>query len=260
MVQSISNLYQYRDLLWMWILRTIKVRYKQSVLGVLWAILQPLLLMFIFSLVFTLFLNVPTEGLPYPIFSYCALLPWTFFATSIAYGITSLTTNMNLVTKIYFPREILPIAVVAAGLVDLLIGLCVFIGMLIVYQIPVGPAALLFPVLLLVQIILTLGIVLLASAINVFYRDIQHVTPLAIQLLMFATPIIYSVTAVPEKFRWLYMLNPMAVLVQSYRQVMLYNTLPDWGYLLQALLISVAVFLVGFRFFKSVEWQFADII
>lgn len=260
MTQYFSGLHRYRDLLYLWILRTIKVRYKQSALGVLWAILQPLSLMIIFSIVFSLFVKVPTGGMPYPVFSYSALLPWTLFATSISLGITSLTNNINLVTKIYFPREILPLAVIAAALVDFLIGFVVFIGMMLFYRIPIQVTALAFPLLLIIQIILMLGLVLLSSALNVFYRDIQHITPLALQLLMFATPVIYPVTLVPESIRWLYMLNPMAVLIQGYRGVMLYGIWPDPRLLLQATLISAVILYIGYRYFKHVEWQFADII
>ena len=260
MLRNVATLYQYRELLWIWVLRTIKVRYKQSALGVLWALLQPLSLMLIFTLVFSMFVRVPTEGIPYPVFSYCALLPWTFFATSISLGINSLTNNMNLVTKIYFPREILPIGVVAAGFFDFLIGLALFTVLLVFYQVPLSATVLLLPVLLLVQIGLTLGVVLFASALNVFFRDIQFVVPLGIQLLMFATPVVYPVSLVPEPYRWIYMLNPMAALIQAYRDVTILGIWPNLGYVLPAAVVSLLVLLGGFLFFKRVEWQFADII
>jgi lipopolysaccharide transport system permease protein len=244
----------------MWTFRDIKVRYKQSVLGAGWAILQPLSLMLIFSVVFTYFVKVPTGGIPYPVFSYSALLPWTFFASSIGFAVPSLVQNMNLVTKIYFPREILPISAVGAGLVDFAIASLVFIGMMLFYGLPITAKLLLLPVLLAIQILLTLGVVLIASGVNVFYRDVRFVVPLVVQMWMYVTPVVYPVTAVPERFRGLYMLNPMAGLIQSYRAITLLGTWPNWGYLGFAAGISIVVFAVGYWYFKHVEWQFADLI
>ncbi len=260
MIRNFRTLYQYRDLLWLWTLRTIKVRYKQSLLGTLWVILQPLSLMVIFTVVFSLFVRVPTEGIPYPVFSYAALLPWTFFATSISFGITCLTNNLNLITKIYFPREILPIAVVAAGFFDFLVSLVMFALLLFFFRISISAWFLLIPVLLLIQVFLTLGIVLIASAMNVYYRDIQFVVPLFLQLLMFASPVVYPVSLVPENLLWLYMLNPIAALIQSYRDITLLGQSPNWLYLLIAAAVSLLIFGIGFLFFKRAEPEFADII
>lgn len=260
MLAHIQELYRFRDLLWLWVLRNIRVRYKQSVLGVLWAILQPLSLMIIFSVVFSLFVKVPTDGVPYPIFSYSALLPWTFFATAISFGITSLTNNINLITKIYFPREILPISVVIAGLFDFLIGILVFGVLIVYYQRPIGFSLLLYPVLVCIEIIFIMGVVFFSSALNVLYRDIQFVVPLAVQLLLYATPVLYPASLVPERFRWLYLLNPMAALITAYRDITLTNTWPNGLLLLQTFLISILIFFGGYIFFKKVEWQFADII
>lgn len=260
MIGDLKTLHEYRELLWMWTIRDIKVRYKQSLLGAAWAILQPLSLMLIFSVIFTYFVKIPTEGIPYPIFSYSALLPWTFFANSIIFAVPSLVNNMNLLTKIYFPREIFPISAVAASFVDLLVASVVFVGMMLFYRVPVNITLLLVPVLLAIQILLTLGVVLLASAVNVFYRDIRFVVPVGVQLLMYATPIIYPVTLVPERFRAFYMLNPMAGLIESYRAVALQGTWPNWGYLGIAAGVSGTVFVLGYLYFKQVEWQFADVI
>jgi lipopolysaccharide transport system permease protein len=260
MLHDFRHLLDNRELLWVWTLRSIKVRYKQSLLGGLWAILQPLALMVVFTVIFTLFVRIPTDGTPYPIFSYTALLPWTFSAGAIGIGVTSLVNNMNLVTKIYCPREIFPIAAVAASLLDLGVAAVVFAGMMIAYGIPLKLTAIVLPVLLLIQVLLTLGIVLFTAALDVFYRDIQFVVPLGIQLWMYATPIIYPLSVVPERFRPLYLLNPMAVLIESYRAVMLHGTWPDWPYLLVALATASVVFLIGYVFFKRVEWQFADLI
>lgn len=260
MITHLKVLYTYRELLWMWTWRNVKVRYKQSLLGGGWAILQPLSLMVLFSIVFTYFVRIPTDGVPYPIFSYIALLPWSFLVASISFGVPSLVQNLNLVTKIYFPREILPAAVIVASLIDFLMASLVLIGMMIFYQIQPSITLLVVPLLLGIQILLLLGIVLFAAAMNVFYRDIGFVVPLAIQLWMYATPVIYPAKAVPERFRDLYMLNPMAILIEAFRAVALQGIWPHWGYLGLAFGISTIVFLSGYFYFKRVEWQFADII
>ncbi len=260
MFREFKTLIAYRELLWMWTLREIKVRYKQSLLGGAWAILQPLSLMLIFSVIFTFFVKVPTEGIAYPLFSYSALLPWSLLAGSVSFAVPSLTQNFNLVTKVYFPREILPIAIVAASCLDFLLGLVVFVGMMVFYRAPFSPTLLLAPVLLFLQILLTLGLVLFASAVNVFYRDVRFVVPLAMQLWMYATPVIYPATSVPPRFRGIYMLNPMAGIIEAYRAIALRGVWPDWTYLGVAALLAGAIFLAGYAYFKRVEWQFADVI
>jgi lipopolysaccharide transport system permease protein len=249
-----------RELLFSWTRRDFKVRYSQSVLGAAWAILQPFSLMIIFSAVFSVFLKVPTDGIPYPIFAYTALLPWTFFANSLSFSIPSLVSNMNLVSKIYFPREILPLSSIMVCFVDFMIASSIFVLMLLFYRVPVGPAILLVPLALIIQMILTFGISLLASAINVFYRDVRFVVPLALQIWMYVSPIIYPVNLVPERFRPFYFLNPMAVLIDTYRRVTLFNQMPDWPYLGLAALLSVLLMVVAYRYFKRAEREFADLI
>lgn len=260
MIADLKTLYQYRDTLSMWAFREIRVRYKQSFLGAAWAILQPLLLMLIFTTVFSIMARFPTDGIPYPLFSYTALLPWTLFATSISFGVSSLINNMGLVTKTYFPREVLPIGVVAAALFDYLIASSIFVVMLIIYKIPITLLFLWIPVFLVIQIFLMLGITLLGSALTVFYRDVRFIVPLAVQLWLYATPIIYPVTLVPEQYRTLYMLNPMAGIVESYRQVILRGEAPVLQDLGLAAIVSVVLFLVSYRIFKRLEVSFNDII
>ena len=259
-IKYINTLYSYRELLREWIARDLKVRYKQSFLGSAWAILQPLSLMVVFSVIFTQFVKIPSDGVPYPVFSYAALLPWTFFAGSISLASQSLVQNMNLVTKIYFPREILPVSVVMAGLVDFLIGSIILIGMIFIYQIKIQITVLMLPAILLIQILLTFGIVLITSALNVFYRDIRFIIPLGLQLWMYATPIIYPITLVPERFRVLYMLNPMAGMIESYRLVLIYGMWPDWRIIGYLFLFSISIFCLGYVYFKRVEWKFPDLI
>jgi lipopolysaccharide transport system permease protein len=260
MIQNMQTLISYRELLLMWTVRDIKVRYKQSILGGAWAILQPLSLMVMFSVIFTYFVKIDTGDIPYPIFSYTALLPWMFLTSSVNFAVPSLVQNMNLVKKIYFPREIFPLSSVAASFVDLLIASVVYIGMFIYYQIPFHTTIFLVPLLLVIQILLTLGIVLFSSALNVFYRDIRFVVPLGIQLWLYASPIIYPLSQVPESLRPIYLLNPMAGLIEAYRDVTIRGVMPDWNYLAIAAVVSIVIFIIGYLYFKHVEWQFADII
>ncbi len=260
MINHLRELWRYRELLLSWTGREIKVRYKQSLLGAAWAIVQPAGTALIFTVVFAHFIRVPTGGIPYPIFSYAALLPWTFFATSVTLATDSLVRNMNLVTKIYFPREILPFASVFAGLLDFAIASIVFIGMAFYYHVPIGWSAAFVPLLVLIQIILTLGVVLLASALNVFYRDVRFVIPLGLQLWMYLTPIIYPLSLVPERYRTLYLLNPMAGLIESYRRVIVRGEPPLAAQWLPAATIAAILFIIAYAYFKQAEQVFADVI
>lgn len=260
MLTNIKIFWLHRELLWVWAAREVRVRYKQSLLGAGWAILQPLALTLMFSLVFTLVVHVPTAGVPYPIFSYTAMLPWTFLTGSISFGVPSLVNNMNLVTKIYFPREVLPLAMMAAAGVDFLVGGLVFIGMMLWYRVPVYPTALLLPVLLLIQMILTFGVTLIGATALVFYRDVRFLVPLFLQLWLYASPVIYPVSLIPARWRDLYFLNPMAGLLEGYRAVLLHGRLPDMQALATATVISLALSIVGYAWFKRLEPRFADLI
>ena len=253
-------LISYRELLVNWVMREVRVRYKQSFLGVAWAILQPLSMMLIFTVVFSLFARIPSEGLPYPIFCYAALLPWTFFATSVSFGVPSVVNQMDLVTKIYFPREILPLSSVIAAFFDFLVASTVFIGLILFYKVQLSIQIVWLPLLLSIQVLLTLGIVLLASAINVFYRDIRFIIPLITQLWMFASPVIYPVSSVPEWLRPFYLLNPMAPILDGYRRVVLLGTIPDLKYLTISACVASILFVTGYYYFKRVELSFADLI
>jgi lipopolysaccharide transport system permease protein len=259
-MSQLANLLRYRDLLWLWTLREVQVRYKQSVLGVAWAVLQPLALTLVFTCVFSRLVRVDTGGIPYPVFAYVALVPWTFFATSLSFGTASLVNNMNLVTKIYFPREILPLASIGAALLDFTIAAAILAGMVIVYRISAGMNALWVLPLLGVQIILSVGVVLLGSAMLVFLRDMRFVIPLLIQVWMYASPIIYPVDSVPERFRTLYYLNPMAGIIDGYRRALLLNQPPSLHGLALSLAVSVTLLATGYWFFKRSEPVFADLI
>lgn len=258
--KNISTLISRHELLWAWTMRILRARYKQSFLGVLWAVIQPLAAVFIFTVIFTRFVPIDTGDTPYIIFSYTAMVPWTLFTTSVTQMVASLVTNMNLVNKIYFPREILPIAALCGRLFDFAIAEAILILLLIVYRVPISPALwLLIPVVLLAQLMLALGIGLFGAALNVFYRDVHHIFVLVLQLWLYASPIIYPASNVPDRFRQLYYLNPMAGIIEAYRAIILHRQMPDDTFLL-ALAISFVVMVGGYWFFKRVEFQFADIV
>lgn len=256
----LANLYHYRDLLWLWTGREIRVRYKQSALGVGWAIIQPLVLTLVFTLVFSRLMQVDTGGVPYPIFAYSALVPWTFFATSLAFAIPSLVNNLNLVGKIYFPREILPLANIGAALLDFAMAALVFGGMMVVYQIPLTINVLWIIPLLLIQIILTIGVTLMGAALIVFFRDVRFVIPLLTQIWMYASPVIYPSTLIPAQWQTLYFLNPMAGIIAGYRSALVLGETPNLPALALATLVSVILLLIGYATFKRSEPLFADLI
>jgi lipopolysaccharide transport system permease protein len=255
-----AKLHQYRDLFWLWTLREIQVRYKQSLLGVAWAVLQPLALTVIFTLVFSRLVKIDTGGIPYPIFSYVALVPWTFFTTSLNFGIASLVNNMNLVTKIYFPREILPLASVGAAFVDFLVSAVILVGMMLLYGVSPGWTGLWIVPLLVIQIALTIAVVLFGAAFLVFFRDVRFVVPLLIQVWMYATPIIYPATSVPSQFRTLYFLNPMAGVIDGYRKALLLGESPSLDTIVPGAIMALVLLIVGYVFFKRSEPVFADLI
>jgi lipopolysaccharide transport system permease protein len=259
-MSHLAHLYSFRDLLMLWTGREIRVRYKQSLLGVGWAIIQPLVLTMVFTLVFSRIMQVDTGGVPYPIFAYAALVPWTFFATSLAFGIPSLVNNLNLVSKIYFPREILPFANIGAALLDFAMAGLVFAGMMIVYRIPITIYALwVFP-LLGIQIILTAGVVLIGSAAIVFFRDVRFVIPLLIQVWMYASPVIYPTDLIPPEYLPVYFLNPMAGIIDGYRSVLVLGQPPNIPALFISTIISLSLMFLGYFIFKRSEPLFADLI
>lgn len=260
MITYLKELISFRELLFTWTKRDFKVRYSQSILGAAWAIIQPLSLMIVFSVIFSTFLKVPTGGIPYPVFAYTALLPWTFFSNSLSFAIPSLVGNMNLVSKIYFPREILPLSSIFVCLIDFLISVSILVMLFVWYRTPIGWSVLLAPFILLIQIVLIYGISLLASAINVFYRDVRFIIPLVLQVWMYLSPIIYPANLVPEWLKPFYFINPMAVIIDSYRRLLLYQQMPDWPYLGLTIVISFALLFFSYRYFKISEKQFADLI
>ncbi|MBV6451611.1 MAG: hypothetical protein MHPDNHAH_02356 [Anaerolineales bacterium] len=257
---SLKNLFNYRDLLFTWTYRIIRARYQQSLLGGLWAIIVPAASTVIFSIIFTLFVPINTGGPPYIVFSYAAMVPWTLFSSSIGDMVESLTGNMNLVSKIYFPREILPVSALLARLVDTMISFSLLGVLMAYYHIEVNFLWLLFiPSLIFIQCCLSLGIGLIGSALNVFYRDIRPILTLGLQLWFYASPVIYPLNAVPESLRFLYSLNPMVSVIETYRSILLSQQVPGQMMLLSGV-IAFGVLVFGYWFFKRVEFQFADVI
>lgn len=256
----LARLVRYHELVFNLAARDLKVRYKQSVLGVAWAILQPLALMVVFSVIFALFVKVKTSGMPYPVFSYVALVPWTFFTNALSFGILSLVGNYNLVVKIYFPREILPLASVVACFVDFLVASTIFAAMLAFYHIGLTAQALWLPLIVVLQIAFVSGVLLIFAAANVFYRDIRLLLPFLLQVWMYVTPVIYPLAIVPARLRPLFTINPMTGIIESYRRVTLLGQPPDPRLLAFTAAMSLGVLALGYGYFKAVEMKFADII
>jgi lipopolysaccharide transport system permease protein len=246
-------------LLWVLTARDVKVRYKQTVLGAAWAIIRPFLTMMIFSVVFGKFAKMPSDGYPYPIFVYAALLPWTFFATAIAASGQSLVGSAPLVSKVYIPRLIIPLSSVGAGLIDLLISTGILLLMMLWYGVGWSANLLAAPLLLLAVVFVALGVGTLLSALTVAYRDFTHVTPFLVQIWMYVTPVIFPITLVPERWRSLLYLNPMTGLVEGFRSSFLGKPFDLVG-LGISFAMALAIFAVGVAYFEKVERRFADII
>jgi lipopolysaccharide transport system permease protein len=261
LLASLSELVAFRELLWTLTIREIKVRYAQSFLGVSWAIAQPLALMLTFTLFFGRFAGIPSDGLPYPLFSYSALLPWTFFTTCLAFGVPSLVTNTTLVTKIYFPREILPLASVLSALVDFAAAALAYVALMIIYQVMPTSACIYLPLLFLVQLLFAIAATFFLSAINVSYRDVRYALPLVTQIWLYATPVIYPLSVVPEHLRMTYLgVNPMASVIDGYRRVLVAGQPPDLDMLGLSAITALALLVCSYWYFKRAERGFADVI
>jgi lipopolysaccharide transport system permease protein len=256
----IRELWAYRELIYFMAWRDVKVRYKQTVLGVLWAVLQPLFTMVVFTLLFGQLAKIPTDGIPGPIFYFSALVPWIYFSTTFSNAGMSLVTNSGLLTKIYFPRVILPAAVALGNLMDFLISSVFLIGFIVYYQISLGWNLLLWPALVVLLMLLSLSLGAFFAALNVKYRDIRYVIPFLIQLLMFATPIIYPASMVPERFQWLLALNPLCGLIEAFRYVVVPSHVLDWNLLMLSVVITGVLFVTSVAYFKSAEKAFADLV
>lgn len=256
----LGDLWHYRELLYFLTWRDIKIRYKQTALGVAWVVLQPLITMVIFSVIFGQLAKLPSDGIPYPVFSYAALLPWGLFSGALQRAGTSLVTNANLITKVYFPRLVIPVSAVGAGLIDFVISFVVLLGLMLYYRIT--PTWMIFtvPLFALLAILTTLAVSLWLSALNVQYRDVQYMIPFLIQAWMYASPVAYSAGLIPTgRWRIIYGLNPLAGVIQGFRWALLGGNPPD-----ELMIISVVMVLLllvsGLFYFRRMERTFADVV
>lgn len=261
MLSDIKELYKYRELIFALAEREIKSRYKQSVIGLAWAIIQPLSLMLIFTFVFGKVVKVEESNTNYSILVYSALLPWNFFSRSISYATNSLVSNRLLVTKVYFPKEVLPISLIMANIIDFLIGFIFLILLMIYYQVGLSFNLLYLIPLFILQLFFTLGVSLFLSSLNVFYRDISSALPLVIQVWMYGCPIIYSTNIIPEKYIDYYMIvNPLSPIIEGYKNVIVKSLSPNILYLSISAILTVLLNVLVYNNFKKSEKSFADII
>jgi lipopolysaccharide transport system permease protein len=252
--------WEYRELFYFFVWRDIKVKYKQSLLGAGWAVIQPLFTMIIFTLFFGRLANVPSDGVPYPVFSYAALLPWTLFASSISLAANSLVSNSGMINKVYFPRLALPVSSVLSGLLDFAIASILLIALMIYYDIRFTWWLLLMPVLVAALVVLSTGVGMFLAALQVRYRDIKYVLPFVVQIWLFVTPVIYPITLVPERFRPLMALNPVAGIIDAFRACVFPSRSFDLPLIGISAATTLAVFLLGVTYFRRTERWFADII
>jgi len=257
---GLREIWSYRELLYFLVWRDVKVRYKQTALGAAWAIIQPFFTMIVFSLFFGGLAKVPSDGVPYPIFSFTALVPWTFFANGLSLAANSLVSSSQLVSKVYFPRLIVPSATVLAGLIDFALAFVVLIGMMLVYGIVPTARIIFLPIFLLLALIASLGAGLWLSAINVQFRDVKYVVPFLTQFWLFITPIAYASSLLSEPWRTLYGLNPMAGVVEGFRWALLNTNTDPSGITLMSAVASVVMLISGAFYFRRMERTFADVV
>lgn len=257
---ELNELWAYRELLYFLTWRDIKVRYKQTALGLTWAVLKPLSLMLIFTVVFGWLAQVPSDGLPYPVFSLCAILPWQLFAQMLSSTSQSLVSNQNLLTKVYFPRLVIPLAALGVGLMDFMIAAAILACVMAYFQMVPTLLTLLLPSFVLLAIMMSLGVGFWFSALNIQYRDVGHALPFLTQLWFFATPIAYPSSLVPESWRTWYGLNPMATVVEGFRWSLLGTGGLSTDMWLTSVAVTVAVFVSGLYYFRRVEETFADVV
>jgi lipopolysaccharide transport system permease protein len=259
-VLPIRELWDFRELVYFFVWRDIKIRYKQTAIGAAWAVLQPLLTMLIFSLFFGRLAHIPSEGLSYPIFYYSALLPWMYFAATMQSATNTIVENQRVITKVYFPRLALPLSSVLSGLVDFGVSFLMFIVLMIYYGIRPTLAIIWFPAFILLTMLTALGIGLWLSALNALYRDVRYVLPFLVQFWLFASPVAYPASLVPQKWRWLYGLNPMAGVIEGVRWSLTGRTSPP-GHLVLVSAVAVLILLAsGVAYFQKVETTVADVV
>jgi len=257
---DLKAIWEYRELLYFLVWRDLKVRYRQTVIGIGWVVLQPVLTMVLFTAVFGNFAKIPSDGVPYPIFTYSALLPWNLFASSLARGTESVVGNAQLISKIYFPRLLLPISGILSPTVDFAISFVIFAAMMIWFRTLPTWGVLALPFFLILALLTALAVGLWLSALNVRYRDVGHTIPFLVQLWMFASPVAYPVSLVPERWRVLYSLNPMAGVIEGFRWALLGKESPDFEVIVISSMMVTTLLISGVVFFKHTERTFADVI
>jgi lipopolysaccharide transport system permease protein len=257
---GLRELWEHRDLLYFLSWRDIKVRYAQASMGVAWAVLQPLLMMVIFTIFLGRLAKVPSDGLPYPVFALSGLVPWTYFANSVTSATESLTANANVVSKVYFPRLLVPFAALLSWLPDLAIASVLLVVLMLIYGIVPAATIVLLPVFAMFAVLAAASVGIWLSALNVSYRDVRYAVPFVIQLWLFATPVVYPASLVPEQWRALYGLNPMAGVIEGFRWALFGGGAPMWGLMGVSLVVTLALFVGGLYWFRRVEHRFSDVI
>jgi lipopolysaccharide transport system permease protein len=255
-----GELWDFRELLYFFVWRDIKVRYKQTTIGAAWAVLQPFLTMVVFSLFFGKLAHIPSEGLPYPIFYYSALLPWTYFATSLQNATNAIVDNQRVITKVYFPRLALPLSSVLSGLVDFGISFLMFVAMMVYYRMRPGVNVLWLPAFLLLAVLTALGVGLWLSALNAIYRDVKYVMPFLVQFWLFASPVAYPSSLVPAKWRWLYGLNPMAGVIEGFRWSLAGSGEGPGRMILASSGMVLVILVSGIGYFQKMETTVSDVV
>ncbi|MGD0178979.1 MAG: ABC transporter permease [Terriglobales bacterium] len=254
-----AELWQARELVYFFVWRDVKVRYKQTAIGAAWAVLQPLLAMLVFTLFFGKLAHIPSEGLPYQVFVYAGLLPWMYFAASLQNATNTIVENQRIITKVYFPRLVLPLSAVLSGLVDFAISFSIFAVMMAYYHIRPGLQILWLPAFLLLAVLTALGVGLWLSALNAIYRDVRYVLPFLVQLWLFASPVIYPPSLMSEKWRWLFGLNPMAGVIEGFRWSLAGRGDPSGRLILVSSGIVIVILLTGLAYFQKMETVMADV-
>jgi len=258
---GLKELWAYRELVYFFIWRDIKVRYKQTAIGALWAIFQPLVTMLIFTIFFGRFAKMPSDNIPYPIFVYVGLLLWNYFSFGLSHSSDSMVSNANIIQKVYFPRLIIPISSSLTGLIDFFIASAIFIGLMVYYRFsPRISIILYFPLLILITFLSSVGLGCFFASVNVKYRDVRYALPFFIQMLMFLTPVIYPMSMLGNKYKWLLYFNPMSGVIETARGVIFGNRAIDTALLLSSMIISLFLFIFGIMYFRKTERYFADII
>ncbi len=256
---DVKELVRYKDLLYFLIVRGIKARYAQSVLGVSWAVIQPLFTTLVFTVIFGNLVQVNSDGVPYIVFSFTGMLAWNFFANTLTESANSLVNNASMITKVYFPRLVLPLSAALAKLLDFIIGLVVLCGFLIWFRMVPSAEIWMFPVLLLILLMCSLGIGMILSAMSVQYRDVKHALSFLVQLLMYAAPVVYATSVIPEKWQFWYSLNPMVGVIEGFRAIFLRSIPFPWHWVLRSGLVALIIFTGGALYFRRMERVFADV-